>query len=143
MTLSTLDTNQILRKYEKNSNRQKTYRVYVAVTLFCCLFSYIYEKFSHGVYSDAMVYLFAYPLIGGVLVFGTLALVTKIPWPGRIAYNLYHDGVATLTVGSCIQGVLEIYGTTSKYVVLYRYAGCLLVAAGISFYIYENVRKTK
>jgi hypothetical protein len=33
---------------------------YLGFTLFCGLFSLIYEHFSHGVYSDYMVYLFLF-----------------------------------------------------------------------------------
>lgn len=105
---------------------------YLAATLFCALFGFVYEQFSFGVYSAFMAYAFAIPLALGVGVFYILALHQKTytaPAPLRACY---HSGVATLTVGSIVKGVLDIYGTTNALVMWYWCVGGVLLAAGIA-----------
>jgi len=102
VTLSTLDIDQ---------NKEYFARLgfnYLKATLFCLLFGAIYEHFSHGVYSYAMIYAFAIPLVGGTLPFYAASLKSTVPIPGRKALMLYHCAMATLTIGSIISGVLEI-----------------------------------
>lgn len=111
----------------------KTGFVYLWLTLFCALFGALYERFSHEVYSYYMLYAFAFPLAGGVLPFFALAH-SRSPLPGRLALNLYHSGIAALTVGCIFTGVLEIYGTTNQLILVYWGAGALLLLAGLLAY---------
>jgi hypothetical protein len=115
------------------SNTSRTAVVYFGVTLLCGLFSIIYEYFSHGVYSNAMMYMFLYPLLGGALPYGAIRITGGLRAPGRTAMNLYNSGIAALTVGSCFAGALEIYGTTSIFVLVYRAAGIAFIILGIVF----------
>lgn len=110
----------------------KTAFVYLLISLFCILFGAVYEVFSHDVYSYYMLYAFAFPLAGGTLPFLAISLFRK-RYPGAIARNIYHSGIATLTVGSIIHGVLEIYGTTNHLTGLYWIVGVILLIAGIIF----------
>lgn len=114
---------------------KKTVAVYLGATLFCGFFSYVYERFSHGVYSDYMVYLFLFPLLGGALPYGAMLLLGAPP-PPRLAANLFNAGIATLTVGSLMAGVLEIYGTDSPHLSIYWWAGAALTALGASAYLF-------
>lgn len=105
---------------------------YLAVSLFCLLFGAVYESFSHGVYSNAMVYAFAFPLcLGTVPYFGALAFLKK-PIPRGAAAHLWAFGIATLTVGSILRGVLEIYGTDSDLLIAYPIAGGALLASALT-----------
>lgn len=108
----------------------KTTFVYLLISVFFALFGGVYERFSHGVYSYDMLYAFAYPLAGGAVPFLALGLIGK--WPGAIARTIWHCGIATLTVGSIIRGVLEIYGTTNGLTVCYGIAGWALLLVGIT-----------
>jgi len=119
----------------KTARIKKTLWVYIGITAFCAFFSAVYEHFSHGVNSNAMIWLFAYPFVGGVLMFGLLGLIKKAPFPGRVSYNLYNSGIATLAAGSCFTGVLEIYGTTSNLSAVYWIAGIFLTGIGILLYL--------
>ena len=58
--------------------------------------------------------------------------------PSRIVTQLYASGVMTLTVGSIMRGVLDIYGTTNSMLVLYLYAGTALCTAGTVAFVYTN-----
>jgi len=113
--------------------------IYLGISMFCGLFSVVYEHFSYGVYSNYMIYLFLFPLLGGVLPFGSIRLLDNLKFPGRLALNLYNSGIAALTVGSCLQGALAIYGTTSGYMLVYWLGGILLVAVGVIDYIYRQL----
>lgn len=121
----------ILDTEDKKTRALNTARVYLGIALFCGFFSFVYEHFSHGVYSDYMVYLFLFPLVGGTLAFGILWLLGGRFFPERLSLNLYNSGIAALTVGSCLEGVLEIYATTSDYMPVYWITGAALTASGI------------
>ena len=102
---------------------------YLLAAVCCAAFGAIYECFSHGVYSVFMIGAFAFPLLLGALPFFLLQKRGK-PFPGKLAENLICAGVATLTVGSTVQGILQIYGTTNPLVTGYWIAGGLLTAIG-------------
>ena len=117
----------------------KTALVYLLVALFCALFGAVYEMFSHGVYSFYMIYAFAFPLAGGALPFFVMSLRGIKKYPGAFARNLYHSGMATLTVGSIVQGVLDIYGTTNALSRCYWIAGIAFVIAGAAVYLIQGM----
>ena len=110
---------------------KKTAFVYLLIALFCAFFGAIYEVFSHGVYSGYMIYAFAFPLAGGTLPFLVISLHGEKKYPNAIARNLYHSGIATLTVGSIVRGVLDIYGTTNSLSGIYWIVGGILTVMGI------------
>ncbi|MBQ1847768.1 MAG: hypothetical protein II135_07175 [Clostridia bacterium] len=101
----------------------------IAGTAFLALFGAVYELFSHGVYSYFMIYAFAVPLIFGVLPYTLLLISRKVP--GRAALNLWNSGIAAISVGCVFRGVLEIYGTTNSFSVIYPVSGLLLLTAGL------------
>ncbi len=122
---------------EQRKRVRRTSFVYLWITLFCVLFGTVYEQFSHGIYSGFMLYAFAFPLVGGLLPFALLARQANGWFPGRLALHLHHCGIATLTVGSIVCGVLEIYGTENDWTQLYWIVGFGLVLAGIVVYVFE------
>ena len=103
-------------------------RAYLLSALFCALFGAVYELFSHEVYSCFMICAFLLPLLLGAIPFFLLRMRGK-PFPGRAA-DLIHAGVAALTVGSVLQGVLEIYGTTNPLVKAFWLIGAGLLLIG-------------
>ena len=137
MTLFISDTE--LRK----RNMCKISLIYLLIAIFCALFGIIYEQFSHGVYSGYMIYAFAFPLIGGTLPFAALSLFAHGLLPGRLSRFLYNAGIAALTVGSIMKGVLEIYGTTNDLLIIYRFAGFGFVGTGLMIYAAELLSARK
>lgn len=144
MILSILD-NSVEKKYIVKAGF-----TYLLVSIFCALFGMVYEHFSHGVYSGYMIYAFVFPLAGGAFPFLTMAQIGFTILPGKIALNLYNAGIATVTVGSIMEGVLAIYGTTNGLLSFYWYVGFILIAGGIGLYIIhivsrgdERVKNTK
>ena len=142
MILSTLVTNR---------THLKTAFTYLLISIFVALFGGIYEVFSHGVYSNFMLYAFAFPLVGGCLPFFALGMWSYVGGekhpihfsaPRKLTRNLYHSGIATLTIGSVIRGVLDIYGTTNFLTNFYWPVGIGFVVVGIISYFYLKSKRT-
>ena len=111
----------------------KTAIIYLFASLFTALFGAVYEIFSHGVYSYFMIYAFAVPLVLGTLVYLAAAFLGKGA-PGDKAQLFYHPFVTALTVGCIFKGVLDIYGTTSRLLVIYSFGAlfCLFICNVVS-----------
>ena len=97
--------------------------------IFLALFGAIYELFSHGVYSYHMIYAFCFPLVMGVLLYAVLIIKGK--YPCKSFLNVWNTSIATFSIGSVFQGVLEIYGTSNPLVIVYPAAGLILMGLGI------------
>lgn len=97
--------------------------------IFLALFGAIYELFSHGVYSYHMIYAFCFPLVMGVLLYAVLIINGK--YPRKSFLNVWNTSIATFSIGSVFQGVLEIYGTSNPLVIVYPAAGLILMGLGI------------
>lgn len=133
MTLCTSDT-------DNKARALKTAFIYLLITVFCSVFGAVYELFSHEVYSFYMIYAFAIPLLGGVLPFMLTVMFNASEFPDRLSLNLYNSGIATLTTGSIVNGVLEIYGTDNPLVCAYVFSGVLFILAGIIVYMVKKRR---
>lgn len=104
---------------------------YTLVTVFTAVFGYVYELFSHGVSSPYMVWLFVIPFTVGCLPDLVVRLAPALGAGGDWAQIFRAFAVATLTVGAAVEGVVEIYGTTSEYGVWYLAAGLALLAVAV------------
>lgn len=125
MTLSILDINKSIIK---------TIIVYFCITIFSIIFDKIYSIFSHEVASAYMDFMFLYPLIGGVFVYIIILIFfTNVSYKEyRISFNIYNSGIAILTVGSLLHGILEIAGTSSVYIKCYSIVGWIAIGVGIA-----------
>ena len=141
--MSILDIKQQSQKWQN----VKIILVYLAVSIFCIIVDKIYATFGHGVTSNAMTWMFLYPLIGGILFFllrgNAINRISKHKGY-RSFCNIFNSGIAILTVGSFLKGVMDIAGTSSKYVIFYYLSGvvciiCSLVLRMIQKYSKSNV----
>ena len=134
-----------------SKNVMRTLFIYIGITLFVVLFSTIYEINSHKVYSADMVFAFIYPLIFGVGMYTLLRFIPIARVPGTIPATIYNFGVAMLTVRSIFIGVLKIYGTTNRaMVVIYTVLALTFIIIGFGLYLFiiikgiiEKHRKSK
>ncbi len=117
---------------------RKTAVVYLFATLFCIVLNYVYSLFGHGVSSPFMSYAFVFSLVLGVVGF---LLLDRLNLNNRVAFNLYNAGIATLTVGSILRGIIDIAGADTVYPVYYFYVGAILVVVGALIYFYQWIRK--
>ena len=125
MTLST----SVIETRDRKSEF-KTAFVYLLIALFCVLFGAVYEKFSHDVYSFSMIYAFVFPLVGGTLPFLLIAFSNVREHPRARARMTYHTGIALLTIGSILRGIMEIYGTANHLIKFYFIVGIPLLVIG-------------
>ena len=119
----------------------KISKLYLGISAFCIVFAAIYEYFSHEVYSAFMIFAFLIPFLGGTVVFYTIKRFAISSMPGESLVRLYNCGIATLTVGSIFQGVLEIYGTTNSLVNVYLVVGAMLIILAVAIYIRADLKK--
>ena len=107
--------------YSTNKKRfKKTVISYTLVTIFFFAFSRIYEAFSFGETSVHMHYLFAVPLVGGII----LAILLKaFPYLSRISLNLWNSAVAIVTTGTLFRGIVNLSGRSTTLDAPYWYVG--------------------
>ena len=55
--------------------------------------------------------------------------------------QLYGSGIITLTIGSVMKGVLDIYGTTNGKIIVYPVAGGLMVVISLIMAVIGRVEK--
>lgn len=103
---------------------------HLAAALFLAFFGAVYEHFSFGVYSYYIIYAFASPLTLGALPFLSFAK-WRLFCPGRFAVRAWNSGIAALSVGCVFKGVLDIYGTTNRLLIVYPIAGTILLGIGL------------
>ena len=107
---------------------------YLYFSIFLIGFSIIYECFSHGVYSNYMIFAFLIPLVLGYILLPIV--LNRAHWASVFCY---HASIMTLTIGSVVKGVLDIYGTTNSLVIVYFIVGIVLQVISIIFrFVFEK-----
>ncbi|HEM4051453.1 TPA: hypothetical protein U1W10_001472 [Streptococcus suis] len=130
MTLSTSVTNQT------STRTPRTFITYLATTAFLFIFSRIYERLSYGEVSFFMHYMFCVTLIGGSLLLGMLTLKPSL---SRITFNLWNSGVATITAGFLLRGIINLSGRSTTLDQPYWFIGAgFLILALISLFFSGN-----
>lgn len=125
----------------ENRNKRglsKGVMIYLIITIFCQVFFLIYDQFSHGVRSPYMTYLFLWPLLLGLVPGLLFWCIPHIRRQGRISANLYHSGVAAVTVSSLLRGIFEIAGTASEYQEWLMMAGGVMLFVGVGAYLLKR-----
>lgn len=108
----------------------------IGITAFCGIFGTVYEYYSHGVYSGYMQLMFLFPLLGGIIPSILQLIIPQIPKTNAAVKKLWKCGVVTLTVGSAMTGVFEIYGGSVPLLVSgYWLAGVLLAGIAVIRYL--------
>ena len=99
---------------------KKTVISYTVITIFFFAFSRIYEAFSFGEASVHMHYLFAVPLVGGIIL---VILLKVLPYFYRISLNLWNSAIAIITTGILFRGIVNLSGRSTTLDVPYWYVG--------------------
>lgn len=123
-------------KASENPNKKcfkKNVISYTLITIFFFAFSRIYEAFSFGETSVHMYYLFAIPLVGGII----LAILLKaLPNFSRLSLNLWNSAVAIVTTGTLFRGIVNLSGRYTTLDAPYWYIGIsFAVLAILSIFI--------
>ncbi|HFH9838728.1 TPA: hypothetical protein ACGONB_000285 [Streptococcus suis] len=135
MTLSTSVTNQT------SGRTARTFIAYLATTAFLFIFSRIYESLSYGEVSVFMHYMFCVTLIGGGLLLGLLTIKPNL---SRLTFNLWNSGVATITAGFLLRGIINLSGRSTTLDQPYWFVGAgFLVLALITLFLGGNQRNRR
>ena len=112
---------------------KKTAISYTLITIFFFAFSRIYEALSFGETSVHMHYLFALPLVGGII----LAILLKVlPYFSRISLNLWNSAIAIITTGTLFRGIVNLSGRSTTLDAPYWYVGIgFVILALLSIFI--------
>lgn len=114
MTLFTLDINKRIFKF-------------LLLSIFCFIFTTVYNKFGHGVYSVYMNTLFIWPLIAAI-TYTTLKVIDK--GNNKLGIYLFNTSIVVMIYGSLLVGIFEIAGTASTYTNIYFILGAILFVIG-------------
>ena len=127
--------------YSTNKKRfRKTVISYTLITIFFFAFSRIYEAFSFGETSVHMHYLFAVPLVGGIL----LTIFLKVlPQFSRMSLNLWNSAVAILTTGTLFRGIVNLSGRSTTLDAPYWYVGIGFVILALLSIVINPTRMKK
>lgn len=106
---------------------------YAGTALLCIVTDNVYALFGHGVRSAAMTWMFLYPLAAGAfwLILSALGVKTGNEGWGRLGANALGSGIATLTAGAFLKGILEIAGSSSAFVPVFYTAGWVFTVVGV------------
>ena len=141
MILSTSVINPSKKRFKK------TVISYTQITIFFFIFSRIYEAFSFGETSVHMHYLFAVPLVGGILLtmfLKVLPMFLKVlPQFSRMSLNLWNSAVAILTTGTLFRGIVNLSGRSTTLDALYWYVGIGFVILTLLSIVINPIRIKK
>lgn len=128
--------------YKLNQNKAELI-FYAVESIVVLIIGAVYELFSHQVYSPFMYLMFMIPLLLGVLPNLVARILDKSFITSKDARATYKLGILTLIFGSFLKGVLDIYGTSSVYPVLYIPAAIalIIVALGLENYYKKGEMK--
>ena len=105
---------------------------YLSASILIAAAAAVYGLFSHGVYSYYMIYAFMIPLLAGALPH----LIAAMKSGKQGALDRFNDAqlafVATLTAGSLLKGALDIYGTTSRLLIIYPVIAIVIFAVQLA-----------
>ena len=110
--------------------------VYLILSIFLFIFSRVYVSLSYGEVSIFMNTLSLVPLIGGGLLVGLLYLQ---PTLSRLSFNLWNSGVAVLTAGFLLRGIINLSGRSTTldwpyWLIGAGFLGLALVSFGLSLF---------
>ncbi len=75
-----------------------------------------------------MHYMFSVPLIGGILLLGFLQFKPNL---SRLTYNLWNSGIAIVTAGFLLRGIINLSGRSTTLDQPYWYLGAFFLALAL------------
>lgn len=88
-----------------------------------------------------MRYMFCVTLIGGALLLGMLTLKPNL---SRMTFNLWNSGIATITAGFLLRGIINLSGRSTTLDQPYWFVGAgFLILAVFSLFLGGNQRNKR
>ena len=118
----------------------RTFISYLAMAAFLFIFSRIYESLSYGEVSVFMHYMFCATLVGGILLLGLLQVKPNL---SRMTYNLWNSGIATITAGCLLRGIINLSGRSTTLDQPYWYVGAGFLKLSLITLFISDIRRTR
>lgn len=118
----------------------RTFISYLAMAAFLFIFSRINESLSYGEVSVFMHYMFCATLVGGILLLGLLQVKPNL---SRMTYNLWNSGIATITAGCLLRGIINLSGRSTTLDQPYWYVGAGFLALSLITLFISDTRRTR
>ena len=118
----------------------RTFISYLAIAAFLFIFSRIYESLSYGEVSVFMHYMFCATLVGGILLLGLLQVKPNL---SRMTYNLWNSGIATITAGCLLRGIINLSGRSTTLDQPYWHVGAGFLALSLITLFISDTRRTR
>ena len=118
----------------------RTFISYLAIAAFLFIFSRIYESLSYGEVSVFMHYMFCATLVGGIVLLGLLQVKPNL---SRMTYNLWNSGIATITAGCLLRGIINLSGRSTTLDQPYWYVGAGFLALSLITLFISDTRRTR
>lgn len=129
------ETNYSIEAVNEKTPKEKSKKlfiIYICVSAFTAFFGAVYSAFGHGVVSYPMRLAFLFPLLMGLIPSLICFLNNNGLFPKLPARYFWHSSISIFTVGSVLQGVLDIYGNSvNPYPRIFIIIGCVFAAAAI------------
>lgn len=128
-------------KTNSNADTRRMLVRFLIAAIAAAGFFLIYDQFSHDVRSPYMTFLFAWPLLLGVLPASLFLLKGHVnrgrsrTAPGPWVRLFWGGGVAAATLSSMLRGIFEIAGTASIHQTILLGIGFTFLAAAICLYL--------
>lgn len=107
---------------------------------FLFIFSRIYESLSYGEVSVFMHYMFCATLVGGIVLLGLLQIKPNL---SRMTYNLWNSGIATITAGCLLRGIINLSGRSTTLDQPCWYVGAGFLALSLITLFISDTRRTR
>lgn len=121
-----------------NHKYLKSAMIFFAISVFCIVFTLIYERFSYGKYSLAMRAMFLIPLVMGVIP-ALWRLWQRKSYPEhRYAVYFWNTAIALFINGALMKGIIEISGRFTSYDKMYYIIGAICVICSVVLSVLSN-----
>lgn len=112
---------------------KRTIAGYKVCSIFLFVFQFIYHLFSHGVVSTGLKYVWLVPLIGGLIIILLNSILHTLS--NRFALNIFNTGLACLINVIILQGILDIAGSDSPYLIYFYIIAPILFVLSLFIFV--------
>lgn len=124
-----------------NKSKQKAVWIYLGLTIFSLVFTWVYEQFSYGESSIYMRLMFLSPLVGTV---SYILAQTKITWlRTRLSMLFWNSSLAIVASACLVRGIIEVSGRSTTIDQPYWWVAAFFTALSLGVSVFSLPKKTQ
>ncbi|MBM7642006.1 hypothetical protein [Streptococcus loxodontisalivarius] len=113
--------------------------IYLAISIFCVIFTYVYELYSYGESSPYMRLMFLAPLISAAFFVLTAFGFTWLQ--NRASLLVFNSGIAIIVSACLVKGIIEVSGRTTTIDQPYWYVAIAFLVLSLILGLFKKNRK--